>query len=244
MADESPSREPTTDPAAASSDSSGRSSAASDPFAGDAGPGFTPGTTGEPGAEPGEPGGLPGWPEDVAEEQVRSILLTAGDALHALAGVGELDWRFTPKDQDRLAPPMTRIVNRYETARALAGHSDELAVAFGMGLYGWRSMLERRAVLQAIQEGREPPAPASSPAPARPAPGPHGPAPAPPTRPPASPPPVPEPGPMPASGPEPEPPAWRAPDELPDEAEAATVEVAPGYQTAADRLRATRPPGG
>jgi hypothetical protein len=232
-----PDQTTTTGHAAGSSASSARSSgASSDPFAGDPGPGFTPGATA---AEPGEPGdqpALPGWPDDVAEEQVRSFLMTVGDAAHAVAGVGELDWRFTEKDQDRLAPPMTRITNRYETLRAVAGHSDELAVAIGMGLWGWRSMLERRAVLEALAEGREPPRPA--PAAARPEPGPR-PAPAPPTRPPAAPPPVPQPGP---AGPEPGP-IFRAPDELPEDEPTATVEVAPGYQTAAERLRATQPGG-
>jgi hypothetical protein len=128
-----------------------------DPFVGDTGPGFDPdvaaATAGEvradAEAELREPGlGAFELPE-VAEESVRDVLRNAGDMTHALVGVGEQDWRATQTDCDRIAPPLTRIVNRYQVTRAVAQKSDEAALIIGFGMYGWRSMLERQAVLSA-----------------------------------------------------------------------------------------------
>jgi hypothetical protein len=89
----------------------------------------------------------------VEEESVRSVLLTGGDMLHALAGVGEHDWRATQSDLDRIAPPATRILNRYQFTRAVAAKSDEAALVMGLGLYSWRSLLERQTVFAAERSG-------------------------------------------------------------------------------------------
>jgi hypothetical protein len=150
---------------AAESASSSPGSSTSDPFLGDAGPGFAPGA--DPGSPEAGPDLAPLIPE-VSEEQVTSLLGNIGDGVHAVAGVGELDWVMTEADLARIGPPLTRIVNRHPELAALAAHSDEAAVAIGAGLYTWRSLLERQAVLRA--QSNEPravkreraPAPASN----------------------------------------------------------------------------------
>jgi hypothetical protein len=186
--DDRPSRRRPSRGAAPSESSSPGSSTpepGDDPLVADPGPGFVPGTDpGTPGSEePGIPGDgelLAALEPEVSEEQVRAFLRNLGDGLHAVAGVGDLDWVMTDADQDRLGPPIARLAARYEPLRAVAARSDEAAVAIGMGLYTWRSLLERQAVLRARE--REP----TAVAPEQRTPGP--PAPAPPTRPPASPP--------------------------------------------------------
>lgn len=148
-------------PEAAASGSSPAGFSTSDPFVGNSGPGFAPG------ADPGEPGDagpeIAGLIPEVSVDQVRDVLRNVGDGAHAVIGVGELDWVMTEADLARIGPPMTRIVNRHPELAAIAAHSDELAVAIGAGLYTWRSLLERQAVLradaatpQAVR--REPPA--------------------------------------------------------------------------------------
>lgn len=198
------------------------------PFVDDPGPGFNP-EEAAAGAEQvrnqeeaeQRQAGLDAFTiEPVAEAKVRAVLFNVGDGVHAVAGVGEYDWVMTQRDLDRIAPPLTRILNRYDTTRAIAAYSDELAVALGVGLYGWRSALERVAVLRA-QEAEGPPPPEPPPAPRAPAP---------------APPPEPPPGPglgadhFPGAG---------APQDL----GVAEVEVVPGYVTRAEQLRAARQRG-
>jgi hypothetical protein len=177
-----PEPEPTpspTDPAAedysASSRAGSSTSNGAGPFVGDAGPGFDAAGAGDaPPAGPDVP--LEAFTPDVDEEQIRSALRNLGDGAHAVIGVGELDWCMTQTDLERIAPPLTRIVNRYPALAAAAGHSDELAVAIGTGLYTWRSLLERQAVLRAREtedaaaSPAGPPRPAAAPSP-RAAPG-------------------------------------------------------------------------
>jgi hypothetical protein len=145
----SPTQPETTPPPEASS---GGSSTGSDPFIGNPGPGFDPTQAGQA----TDPNGFSSDPPqpvlpipDVSEDQIRSALANGGDMLHALVGIGEYDLVMTQADLDRIAPPLTRIVNRYEPLQAVAGHSDEAAVAIGFGMYGWRTALERRAVKHA-----------------------------------------------------------------------------------------------
>jgi hypothetical protein len=205
----------TSPPSPAGSERSSAASSTRDELIGDAGPGFVPGAAPEaeqPGQAPDEPPPID-FALEVSEEQVRAFLRNVGDGLHAVAGVGELDWVFTDTDQDRLGPPLARLSNRYPALAMVAGRSDEAAVAIGMGLYTWRSLLERQAVLKAAEQRPRATAPPSErPAPAA---GPR-PAPPPPQTPPARPP-------------------------GPDGPDGPSIELPEDYVTAADRLRATRP---
>lgn len=214
---------------------------ADSPFIEDAGPGFDPDAAAagadqvraaedaaarEVGVE-----AYPGLPP-VTEEQVHSVLFTAGDGVHAVAGVGEYDWVMTQRDLDRIAPPLTRVLNRYDAAKVAAAYSDEFALLMGVGLYGWRSMLERVAVLRAQDESSE--GPPRAPRPVAPAPPPPGRPPAPEPSPAPAPPPAPVAAPA-GGAPEPFPGAGAPPDLAP-----MRFEVAPGYTTHADRIRQAR----
>jgi len=163
---------------AASSTSSTDAGARAHPFVGDTGPGFNPDRQPPP-REDGYPAGVDAPPVAIEipvieEGQVRSVLKNGGDLVHAGVGVGELDWVMTDVDQDRIAPPLTRIINKHEQLARVMGHSDELAVAIGAGLYTWRSLLEREAVLKVHKANAgapPPPPPPPPPADAGPPPG-------------------------------------------------------------------------
>ena len=83
---------------------------------------------------------VPQW----EQETIEKFLEGAGAGLHQLLGQGERDWKMTQADLDRIAPPLTRIVNRYEPTARLSPMADPLLVAHGVILYGWRSMLEAK----------------------------------------------------------------------------------------------------
>jgi hypothetical protein len=156
-------RSQTTDPATTdpAEDSSAASSTGSDPFVGNTGPGFDPTRNGSgPAPDPvaADDGLQPVLQiPEVTEDQIRAVLGNGGDMLHALVGVGDYDWVMTQADLGRIAPPLTRIVNRYEPLQAAAGFSDEAAVAIGFGMYGWRTALERRSVQRAREQGQHVP---------------------------------------------------------------------------------------
>jgi hypothetical protein len=155
---ESQQEEPSSAQEAVSADSSTASSAAS--FISDPGPDFEPGNERE-GFEAPEPGSSlhalpspePGWEEDT----VRSILTAKGGAIHAVAGVAEEDWLYTEADLAAIAPPLTRILNRYPVTQAAAGTGDELAVVIGLSGYTMRSWAERKAEIEALAEQPEVP---------------------------------------------------------------------------------------
>ncbi len=154
---ESPEQKPDA-PAAASAPLSTASSAAS--FVGDPGPDFEPGTEyAREGFAPPEPGAEIAGPAPVElaweEDSVRSILTAKGSAIHALAGVAEQDWLYTEADLMAIAPPLTRILNRYPVTQAAAGAGDELAVVIAFGGYGMRSYTERKAVLEDQEQAEE-----------------------------------------------------------------------------------------
>ena len=118
-------------------------------------------------AEPQEPAQeptvLPGW----EQEQIEAFLRGTGAGVHMLAGKAESDWLMTAEDLARIAPPLTRICNRYEPTLRLSPIADPLLVAHGMALYGWRSALEaKRAQRDAEEERREQPGYDAGPAPA------------------------------------------------------------------------------
>lgn len=146
--DQPPSPSPSEAPA--SSDASAKGSAPASPtdgagvFIGDAGPAFDPGSA--PAAEPAPAPPLieaPGWEEDT----VRSILTAQGAVVHTLAGVAEDDWLYLEHELGAIAPPLTRILNRYDALRAAAGTGDEMALLIGLSGYVSRSYMTRRAEL-------------------------------------------------------------------------------------------------
>jgi hypothetical protein len=143
-------------PPATGSGRSRRAGSAS-PFIGDPGPAFDARQADELAGEPASPRGqlhaLPGGGElglQVEEETVRGFLTAQGELAHLAIGVGELDWRYTEADLRAIAPPLTRIVNRYPAAaETVAALGDPAAAGIGLFNYGLRSLQERRAVLAA-----------------------------------------------------------------------------------------------
>lgn len=98
------------------------------------------------------PGGgtqeYPGWQQETIEQ----FLLGTGEGVHFLIGQGERDWQLSKKDLERIAPPLTRICNRWEPALRVSPAADPLLVAHGLALYAWRSVLEA----QRAKRDREP----------------------------------------------------------------------------------------
>lgn len=78
------------------------------------------------------------WEQDAVED----FLKGGGAILHLMIGAGEEDWKMTLEDLERIAPPLTRIANRWEPLAQLAPYADPLLVAKGFAIYGWRSALE------------------------------------------------------------------------------------------------------
>lgn len=134
--------------------SGGASSTSSSPYIAGSGPGFDPN---RPPENAQQPAGDAGELGDIAleqweEEQIREWLRAAGELAHGAFGVGAHDWSMTKRDLERISPPLTRILNRYEPSRAVAAFSDPAAAAYGFGMYGWRSTVERMAILREARE--------------------------------------------------------------------------------------------
>lgn len=129
-------------------------------FVSDPGPAFDPKLAPEaPGLEDpaaAELEALEGWREDT----VRSLLVTQGNVTHALLKVGPEDtetWKQTEEDLNAIAPPMTRLLNRYDVTRAAAAAGDEIALGAALAAYGARNYTRRRRLLAAIAaQGPEP----------------------------------------------------------------------------------------
>jgi hypothetical protein len=64
-------------------------------------------------------------------------------------------WKATEDDIDAIAPPLARILNRYEPARRLAGVADEGELALGMAAYVRRNLVERGRVAGAKHQREE-----------------------------------------------------------------------------------------
>lgn len=129
--------------------STASSTASASPFVSEPGPDFDPEAGGgEPEATLTPLPELDGW----EEETVRSVLVAQGVLAHGAIGVAETDWAYTEADLSAIAPPLTRILNRYDATRAAAGTGDELALMIGLGGYVSRSYRERVAALEDLAE--------------------------------------------------------------------------------------------
>jgi hypothetical protein len=176
---------PSPSGAAASSRGSAAGSRRSEPppFVADVGPEFDP-EAAPPPTPPirdAEPVQLVEWEEDT----ICALLTLQGRGMHAAIGVAEQDWRHTELDLAAIAPPLTRICNRYEPIAQLAKFSDPMTLAFALGAYGVRSLEERAAVIRELEEEADtrPIAPINADVPQQPPPPPAAPAAAPPPAP-------------------------------------------------------------
>lgn len=88
-------------------------------------------------------------------EATGQILKGVGLTLHELLGAGETDWKMSEGDLERIAPPLTRILNRYERTRAMADFSDPMLLGYGVFRYAARSTLQMRAAQQLRREEEE-----------------------------------------------------------------------------------------
>ena len=164
--DEPLEREPTSPPqspsppqstsrsGAARSESSSAGSSAE--FVTDPGPAFDPRSA--PAAPLVEEEEGPGILEEWDEQRIREFLVLQGEVTHALLAVGPEDtetWLQTEQDLGSIAPPLTRIMNRYDVTRAAAAAGDEILLVTAVGRYGLRNYSKRRRLLK-LQAAAEP----------------------------------------------------------------------------------------
>jgi hypothetical protein len=92
------------------------------------------------------------------ESTIRDGLVMQGEALHGLiewrAGLqGTELWLHTDEDLRAIAPPLTRILNRYDVTRAAAAAGDEALLAAAVIRYGTRNVLRTRRAIAARDAG-------------------------------------------------------------------------------------------
>ena len=152
MADPSPSPTPIRRPSSGGAGGSSTASSKGSPtsaFVADPGEPFDPRGAAaepvEPELEAAPPALIPEWSADV----VRGLLEAQGNLAHTLVAVDKEsdEWLYTRADLAAIAPPLTRILNRYDATRAAAGAGDEAAVVLGLSGYVLRSYSTRRASL-------------------------------------------------------------------------------------------------
>jgi hypothetical protein len=147
----------------------------------DPGPAFDPGQVEEEPEAPEDEEQLPELEEAWDVQVIKGLLETKGRTLHAVAGVAEDDWVYTEIDLAAIAPPLTRIFNRYPAIRRYAALGDPILLATAYGAYTARSVDERRTALAAaapvetevpLPPAEGPPPPAAQPSVPPPAPRP------------------------------------------------------------------------
>lgn len=87
------------------------------------------------------------------------MLTLQGSVMHAVLRVGPEDtetWKHTEEDLASIAPPMTRIFNRYNVTRAAAAAGDEILLGAAITRYAARNYTTRRRLLAARQEQARP----------------------------------------------------------------------------------------
>lgn len=96
--------------------------------------------------------------EVVPEETVRDLLRGQGALVHALFAVdpASTEWVYVQAELDAIAPPLTRIVNRYQALAAIAKHGDVAGVGLGLFAYGKRSLGERVEAIARAQAAAAP----------------------------------------------------------------------------------------
>lgn len=86
---------------------------------------------------------------------MRELLALQGEITHAFLAAGPDDddtWLQTDKDLGAIAPPLTRIANRYDALRAAAVAGDEILLASAVSRYAARNYIKRRRYLAAQQD--------------------------------------------------------------------------------------------
>jgi hypothetical protein len=120
-------------------------------FVADAGPEFDPEQA--PPAPDVDPAETPGvFLEEWDEQRIREFLELQGEITHAFLAVDDQDddtWLQTERDLRAIAPPLTRIFNRYDATRAAAAAGDEILLASGIARYASRNYMRRRRYLAA-----------------------------------------------------------------------------------------------
>jgi hypothetical protein len=88
----------------------------------------------------------------VSEETVRALLTAQGSVVHGLAAIDKEsdEWVWLQAELDAIVPPLTRIINRYDSLRRLAEAGDPLAVMIALGGYSRRSIETRAATRAAL----------------------------------------------------------------------------------------------
>jgi hypothetical protein len=142
-------------PGSSATDPAGALDLEPDTFAAPGGP--VPADT-ETDLDPYEPVGAE--PIEWTPERASAVVRAGGYLLHTADGLtrepgGEELWRATEADLEAIAPPLARILNRYEPARRLAGLSDEGELAFGVAGYVRRNLAARGRILTAQKEAAE-----------------------------------------------------------------------------------------
>lgn len=143
-----PSETPSPTPTVEGSAGSLTDSSAGSGFVADPGPAFDPRSAPEP--PPLEPETAELIAAAWEESQVREFLTMQGQVTHAVLRVGPDDtesWIHTEQDLKAIAPPLTRILNRYDATRAAAAAGDELVLIAAVGRYGARNYVRRRRLL-------------------------------------------------------------------------------------------------
>jgi hypothetical protein len=143
--DQTPSRTPRS--AEGRSQSSSAASSAARSFISDPGPAFDPKAA--PAAPEVEEPELE--LEEWDEQRVRELLTLQGEITHAVLKVGDRDeetWKHTKRDLDTIAPPLTRIMNRYDVTRAAAAAGDEILLVTAVGRYGFTNYTKRRRLIR------------------------------------------------------------------------------------------------
>lgn len=95
-------------------------------------------------------------------EKAETVLRGLGLLFHQLDPLGSSPhgddlWKMTEDDLRAIAPPASRIANRYSTARAVAGYSDEAGVLLGSAPYVKRNLAQRGRVkaIDAAERARQ-----------------------------------------------------------------------------------------